>query len=79
MPEQYLGALVRSIAMPKARAAAGGYAPKCLMPKREDEEAFQLMYSQCPMSAHGGSREGTSQGSNLRQDFWESCRLLLGT
>lgn len=79
MPEQYLGTLIRSIAMPKAEAAVGGYAPKCLMLKNKDEEAFQFVYSQCPMFAHGGLMEGTSQGSNLRQDFWESYRLLSGT
>lgn len=64
--------------MPKAEAAAGGYAPKCLMLKKEDEEAFQLMYSQCPTFAHGGSREGTTQESRLRQDFRDSRRLLSG-
>lgn len=61
MPEEYLGTLTRSIAMPKA-AAAGGCAPKGLTLKEEDEEAFQLMYSQCPMFAHGGSRVKSKAG-----------------
>ena len=63
MPEQYLGTLIRSIATPtaEAAAAAGGCAPKCLMLKKEDEEAFQLMWSQCLMFARGGSSEGTSR------------------
>lgn len=50
--------------MPKAEAAVGGYAAKCLTLNREDKE-FQSMCSQCSMFANGDSREGTGQGSNL--------------